>query len=126
MAAPRRVLLAQDEPLLRELLTTWLERSGFAVDAVPDGAAAVEAARSGEYEVVLVDDRMPRLDGLDAAREIRSDGPARQPRILVTTFRLGRLDVERAFAAGVDDVIARPVDLDDLRARIALDDRPSR
>lgn len=73
-AGPLRILLAEDVALSRDTLARLLERQGHTVTAVSDGAAAVEAARVGGFDLVMLDVRMPRLDGPDALARMRREG----------------------------------------------------
>jgi CheY-like chemotaxis protein len=71
--SPRRVLYAEDQTSSRIVTTAMLKRMGFEVDAVEDGELAVEAARTEDYDVILLDIEMPVMDGVTAARSIRSE-----------------------------------------------------
>jgi CheY-like chemotaxis protein len=71
--SPRRVLYAEDQTSSRIVTTAMLKRMGFEVDAVEDGELAVQAARSENYDVILLDIEMPVMDGVTAARSIRSE-----------------------------------------------------
>ncbi len=105
-----KLLLAEDNPLNREVLGELLERFGLAVACVQDGVAAIEAARQMQYDLVLMDLQMPRLDGLAAARELRQlPGYETTPIVAVTAnaFDEDRLN---ALAAGMNDHVPKPVD----------------
>ncbi|NUR27083.1 MAG: response regulator, partial [Catenulispora sp.] len=102
------VLVADDDEVSRLVARAGLEAAGFSVDVVGDGAQAVEAARRRRYDVVLLDVRMPVLDGPEAARAILADG-APVPVVAVT----GEPDPTvhaRCLAAGMRAVVAKPVD----------------
>jgi CheY-like chemotaxis protein len=71
--SPRRVLYAEDQTSSRIVTTAMLKRMGFEVDAVEDGELAVQAARTENYDVILLDIEMPVMDGVTAARSIRSE-----------------------------------------------------
>jgi CheY-like chemotaxis protein len=71
--SPRRVLYAEDQTSSRIVTTAMLKRMGFEVDAVEDGELAVQAARTENYDVILLDIEMPVMDGVTAARSIRAD-----------------------------------------------------
>src|SRR5688500_12787168 len=88
----RRVLIAEDNDGARMILTDLLRLFGYEVDAVVHGLAAVEAARTGQYDVILMDCNMPVLDGLDATRAIRASDGGRRPIIIAVTGDNNRED----------------------------------
>lgn len=111
-----RVLLAEDNVLNREVLVEMLGRMGLAVDSVEDGQDAVEVAQQRDYDLVLMDLQMPRMDGLQAARALRAmPRHARTPIVAVTANAFSE-DRDRALAAGMDDHLAKPVDPQALEA----------
>jgi len=95
-------------------------RLGYEVDIVDDGAQAVAATLTGNYAAVLMDCHMPVMDGFEATKPIRSrdSKTVRIPIIAMTAGALNE-DRERCFAAGMDDYISKPVDLDKLRDILA-------
>jgi two-component system, response regulator PdtaR len=101
-----KVLIAEDETLIRLDLRGILERHGFTVCAeARDGAEAVELARATEPDAVLLDLRMPNLDGIEAARRIHAERPV--PIVMLTAFD-DRATVEKAIAAGVFAYLVKP------------------
>ena len=117
-----RVLLVDDQPLLRTGFRMILEAEpDIAVVAeASDGVQAVELARSMQPDVVLMDIRMPRMDGVEATRQIASPGGAATCRVLVlTTFDLDEYVVE-ALRAGASGFLLKDVPADDLIAAIRL------
>ncbi len=114
-----KLLLAEDNPLNREVLGELLEHLGLAVDCVPDGQAAVEAARQHAYDLVLMDLQMPRLDGLAAARLLRQLPGYQTTPIVAVTANAFDEDRMNALAAGMNDHVPKPVDPKALRAVLA-------
>ncbi len=111
-----RILVVDDDPSMRRLLTLMLERSGYTVDAVADGKAAVERAFDG-YAAVLVDVNMPVLDGPAAARRIRDLGG--EMTLIALTGHAGLTEALRCREAGIDTVLVKPVTLEDLREALS-------
>ncbi|MGZ4466515.1 MAG: response regulator [Nocardioides sp.] len=111
-----RVLVVEDNQVNQLVAIGLLESLGCAVDVANDGAEAVEMlARPHEYAAVLMDCRMPRLDGFDATRAVRAHEPAghRVPIIAMTASALEG-ERERCLAAGMDDFLTKPVDAAEL------------
>jgi two-component system OmpR family response regulator/two-component system response regulator QseB len=111
-----RVLLAEDDALLGDALQAGLQQRGFDAEWVRDGVAAQAALRGDGWAAAVVDVGMPRLDGLELLRRERARG-SRLP-ILVLTARDAIPDRVRGFDTGADDYVVKPVDLDELAARL--------
>jgi PAS domain S-box-containing protein len=106
----RRVLLAEDDAVNRDIAREMLEGFGFTVDCAPDGAAAVACAEANRYDLILMDVRMPGIDGLEATRQIRRGRfCAGVPIVAMTANAFGE-DRVQCEEAGMDDFIAKPVD----------------
>ncbi|HXQ14300.1 MAG TPA: response regulator [Caulobacteraceae bacterium] len=109
-----RILLAEDNEINALLATTILEEAGFSVEAVVNGAEAVEAAGRGGFDLVLMDVQMPVMDGLQATREIRAlRGPAALVPIVALTANAMRSDQDACLGAGMNDFVSKPLDPDD-------------
>jgi CheY-like chemotaxis protein len=110
-----RVLVAEDNPVHRSLVRTLLEQMGCEVEAVSDGHEAIESFSSENYDLILMDWRMPRLDGVTATKKIRQaeldrspEGERRVPIIALTAHALPG-DRSRCLSAGMDDYLCKPV-----------------
>lgn len=119
---PLRILVAEDNPNNQLVLSALLEPFGVALTMVGDGRAAVEAFAAGAFDVVLMDAQMPRLNGVEAALEIRrleaEQGRARTP-IIALTANVMNHQVQEYLAAGMDDFIAKPIQLAELIAALS-------
>ncbi|MGZ4389649.1 MAG: ANTAR domain-containing response regulator, partial [Gaiellaceae bacterium] len=112
MAAALRILVAEDETIIRLDLRELLERAGFDVCAeARDGVEAVELARSSQPDLAIMDVKMPRLDGIDAARSILDERPI--PIVMLTAYGQEEL-VARAVEAGVFGYLVKPFREQDL------------
>lgn len=119
-----RVLVAEDDDALRSVLERGLEENGYVVDAVADGAEALKWLRAYEYEVAVVDWRMPRLTGLELIQEARQFG-IKTP-MIVLTARDAPADRVAGLNGGADDYLVKPFYFDELLARlVALQRRPA-
>lgn len=110
----RRVLLAEDDPISAILARTLLTREACEVDHVANGEAAVEAAGSAAYDLILMDVRMPRLSGIEAARRLRAQGSATP--IVALTADAFEDDRRACLAAGMDDFLVKPLAPEALRS----------
>ena len=121
-AAPVRahILVAEDSEVNRMLIVRQLERLGVSADVVENGREAILAAGRRDYPLILMDLRMPEVDGFDATRAIRAaeDGGGRVP-IVAVTANAARVDREACLAAGMDDHLSKPVTLESLQQVIA-------
>ena len=111
-----RILLAEDDPLLGDGLRAGLRRRGFHVDWVRDGPAAERELRAEPYAAAVLDLGMPRLDGLEVLSRVRSAGVTAP--VLVLTARDAIPDRVAGLDRGADDYVVKPVDLDELAARL--------
>ena len=111
-----RILLAEDEKELSRALTAILEHSKYAVDAVYDGLAAVESAENNAYDAMIFDIMMPKLDGIEALKQIRSHGNFTP--VLLLTAKAEISDRIVGLDAGADDYLTKPFAMGELLARI--------
>ena len=104
-----RALVADDDEINLMLLREALEGAGFSVETVGDGAAALRAGRSGQFDVALLDVAMPKLDGYAVCRALRAAPATCHLPIIMITSRDDSVSVDRAYEAGATDFIAKPV-----------------
>jgi two-component system response regulator len=115
-----RVLVVDDNSISRDLLRQWLERSGHTVDEAGSGALALERLREGDYDVVLLDLRMPDMNGLEVLQALRSEGRLGRVPILMLSASNEVDDVARCIEHGADDYVLKPWNPVLLRARLRL------
>ncbi len=110
-----RILLADDDVELGEMLTQYLAAEGFAVDTAHDGETALAKARSGDYDLVVLDVMMPRMNGFDVLRELRAKSLIP---VLMLTARGEDVDSIVGLELGADDYLAKPCNPRVLVARV--------
>jgi len=120
MAARKKILVADDDPSIREILSIQLARMGYEVVLADDGAEAAAAYEKEAPDLVILDVMMPRLNGLEACQKIRAfeKKSGRRAPILFLTARDTTHDKTTAALSGGDDFVAKPVSLQELRERV--------
>lgn len=109
-----RVLVAEDNPSNQRVLVEMLKRFGYRPDAVADGREVIQALERQNYDLVLMDVKMPEMDGITATQVIRKLRPEDGPRIVAITAFAQEGDREKCLEAGMDDYIAKPVNMGEL------------
>jgi CheY-like chemotaxis protein len=105
----RTILIVDDDPLIRKLITTTLQDvAGYALHEAPDGIAAIEVALEQRPEIVFLDYDMPRLNGVETCRRLRSDPATAGATIVMLTAMSDGAAHERAAAAGADLFLTKP------------------
>ena len=112
-----RILLAEDNAVNQMVALRMLERLGYQADTAANGKEVLAALKSRSYDIVLMDVQMPEMDGLEAARLIRSE-KADQPYIIAMTAHAMKGDREVCLEAGMNDYVSKPVRMEELRAAI--------
>ncbi len=115
---PANVLVAEDNPLNFELVRDLLDSRGYEVEWARDGAEALDLARTGRFDLLLLDLHMPRLDGLEVIRALRGDQPPSDLKVIALTADAMIGVREELFAAGVDGYLSKPLDLVSLMAEL--------
>jgi DNA-binding response OmpR family regulator len=124
IGSQQTVLLAEDEVVTRRLLEAQLTRAGYEIISVSDGTKALEVLQSAEApSLAVLDWNMPGLDGPEVCRRLRSLHKASYTYMLLVTARHSKSDVVEGLSAGADDFIPKPVDADELRARLRTGER---
>lgn len=110
-----KILIVDDEAKIREVIKEYIEFSGYESDEAEDGKEAVEKCRDNNYDLIIMDIMMPKVDGITAIKEIKkfSDTP-----ILVLSARTEEYDRLFGFEVGADDYVAKPFSPSEVVARI--------
>src|SRR5258706_13072250 len=110
------VLLAEDDPAISEPLARALRGEGYDVDVAADGPGTLEAGKNGGIDLIVLDIGLPRIDGLEVCRRIRSAGQSVP--VLILTARADEVDTVIGLDAGADDYVTKPFRLAELLARV--------
>lgn len=111
-----QILIVEDDEAMREFLAQAISRSGYYVEAVPDGTEALRRVEDGNFDLLLTDIRMPGLDGLELARQARRRVPGLGV-LLVTAYVQDALGATDLDGAGID-VLSKPFNLNELIDRV--------
>lgn len=117
------ILVAEDEPVSRLVLQSILAAGGHHVTVTENGTEALDAWRLTEAQLVVSDWMMPHMDGLELCRQIRDARHDRYTYFVLLTARSGKESYLAAMDAGIDDFITKPVDGDELKARLRVAER---
>jgi CheY-like chemotaxis protein len=112
---PLSILVAEDNPSNQRVLVTMLKRMGYRPDAVSDGKEVLQALELRPYDLILMDVKMPEMDGITATKEIRRLQPDSGPRIVAITAYALEGDREMCLEAGMDDYISKPIQKKELQ-----------
>ena len=111
-----KILVVEDDPHLRQLMSVFLIRNGFEVMRAQDGEEALSVTESALPDLVVCDIMMPRMDGFALTRDLRRAYP--ELPILMVTAREALEDKRTAFSVGTDDYMVKPIELDELLLRV--------
>ena len=114
-----KIVIAEDERDIRDLITFTLQFAGHEVIPAANGAEAVEAVRREHPDIVLMDVRMPRLTGYEACRQLKADEATKDIPVVFLSAKGQESEVKEGLAAGAIDYILKPFSPDQLTARVA-------
>ncbi len=123
LAAKRRVLVVDDSKMQRRILTTLLERAGYAVYEAESGTQALDRCREVLPDIVLSDWMMPGMTGLEFCRAFRKMERASYGYFILLTSKSEKTEVAQGLSSGADDFLSKPVNAGELRARLAAGER---
>jgi diguanylate cyclase (GGDEF)-like protein len=116
--SPRRVLVVDDDPVVRMVAVRCLDAMGYRVDQAEDGRAAIERVLREPPDLVMLDVEMPGMSGFETCAELRRLLPDRELAILIVTGHADKATIDRAFEAGATDFVSKPLDWSLLQHRV--------
>ncbi|CUS76339.1 Response regulator receiver domain-containing protein [Candidatus Kryptonium thompsonii] len=116
MAEKSRILVVDDEEALRYLLSSELAAEGYEVETAGDGDEAIESIKQKDYDVVLLDIKMPRVDGFEVLRFIKQNKP--EIKVIMLTAYADVKNAIEALKLGASDFVSKPYDLEDILTSI--------
>jgi DNA-binding response OmpR family regulator len=114
----KRALIVEDDPDIVELITHYLKREGWSVDAVDDGRRGLERVRADGYQLLVLDLQLPGMDGLALCAEVRRDRRTRDIPVVMLTARGDEADRIVGLEMGADDYVVKPFSPKELVARV--------
>jgi CheY-like chemotaxis protein len=118
-AKSAKILVVDDEPGIREYLQTVLGGWGHTVLTASDGQEALPLAAQEQPDLILLDIRMPNLDGIETCKRLREQPTTRNLRVIILTAYDTRDRLEDSIVAGADDFLGKPINLTELRIRVS-------
>jgi CheY-like chemotaxis protein len=115
----KRILIVEDNPQNRYLVSFLLEQQGYELSIAEDGAQALEMLEGDAPDLILMDMQLPKVDGYEATRRIKADERLRDIPLVALTAHSMRRDEQRAIDAGCDEFGTKPVDADGLLALVS-------
>jgi two-component system, OmpR family, response regulator len=118
-AAPQdRILVADDDGDIRDLVVFKLTQAGYDVEAVQDGAAALQSIEASPPRLAILDVMMPGLSGIDVLRKVRADERLKDLEVILLTAKSRDIDVDAGFATGASDYVIKPFSPRELLHRV--------
>lgn len=118
MPAQTRILIAEDDAEVRDLVRVYLAREGFAVDAAGDGESALDQALSAQPDLLILDVMLPKIDGWAVCRRLRERDATQRLPIVMLTSRTDEMDRVLGLELGADDYVTKPFSPRELVARV--------
>ena len=118
VAVKRKVLVVDDDPQIRKILTRMLEPSTYEIRSVDDGFAAVQVVREWGPDLVILDIMMPGMSGIEVCRQIREESPGGKLQILMLSAKDSQADRLRALEYGANDYVTKPFHIASLGRKI--------
>lgn len=116
MNEDKRLLVVDDEDRIRRLLRMYLQKENYQIDEAEDGAEALEKAMNNDYDLILLDLMLPKMDGIEVARELREE---KETPIMMLTAKGEELSRIQGFEVGADDYIVKPFSPREVVLRVA-------
>ena len=113
-----KVLIVDDDPEIMEWLSTDLKLSGFYTDSACDGIEGLQKSQSGNYDVIILDVMMPKMDGFEVCKNLRKSAKTKDTPIILLTAKGTLDDKVTGFGAGADDYLVKPFDIQELLVRM--------
>ena len=110
------ILIVEDEPRIASFLEKGLRANGFSASTAPDGVTGLRMARTGEFDLIILDLGLPDIDGLSVLAEVRRAG--RKTPVIILTARDGVTNTVAGLDGGADDYLTKPFKFDELLARV--------
>lgn len=117
-ASQDRILVADDDGDIRDLVVFKLTQAGYDVEAVQDGAAALQAIEASPPRLAILDVMMPGLSGIDVLRKVRADERLKDLEVILLTAKSRDIDVDAGFATGASDYVVKPFSPRELLHRV--------
>ena len=115
-----KILVVDDETLIRDVVREYLQLDGFSVEEARDGDEALDKFQQEQFDLVIMDYRLPVLDGIDAMYKIRNSRLEKQPKIIFCSSLLDIEKIEEALDGGADDYVLKPFDEEIIISKLSI------
>ena len=114
----KKILVIEDDPDIVELLKHYLQKEGFKLKDASDGFSGLKAAKTGDFDLIILDIMLPELDGLEVCKELRADPKIKSIPIIMLTAKIEEADKIVGLELGADDYVTKPFSPKELIARV--------